>query len=406
MPTKMQAVAICNKYNQQRMVNTTASYSISRFWQQANSNFLIAGGSSLCRQSVLTSKLSQCLQRGDRPIIILSGNSQLASTLIHWVSTQPAHLTISSPQYRNYHFFYGMSDVEIASFFRDIAEKNGYDGLPALETYIMAFLDVLRKRFIPSLPAMLSLSLYEDTAISALGRSLGSAPRHLAALDQHAAAGDAFRSLLGNLQHEFSHLSDLETNSKTNLITSVLQGNLDQERSGQCTRIHLVDISSAEQNIISRYMAGEINFLLHNNRPFRLILDNVALSGSEKLVQSIANACNNYQCEIGICSANPYVSGLENQMLRGLSSRVILLDGSSLDPHSLESLLSTYGTYEHWEPILQPGAGLFLHPFSNDWTTTHMTRNRIRMEDVSNSVAVLSGQSKANVATLVRRLVD
>lgn len=406
MPTKFQATSACKRYNQQRMVRTVSGYSINRYWQEADGDFLITGGSPAMRQSVLTTKLAQCLQEGDRPIIILSGDSQLAATLIPWIRSQAAQLTVSSPQYRNYHFFYGLSDAEIAHFFRDMAERSGYDGIPALHSYILAFLSVLRKRFLPSLPAMLSLAGYDDPSIANLGRNLGVSASHLAVLDHYAAAGASFRNLLGDLQHAFSNLSDLQTRSETNAVTSVLKGNVEQQKNGRCARIHLVDMSSADQNVINRYMAGEISFLLRNNRPFRLVLDSVNLAGCERLLQVLATARTSSQCEVGICCANPFVSGLEDKMLGGLYSRVILLNGPSLDPRSLETLLTAYGSYEHWEPVRKTSAGLFSGPFSDDWDTVHMSRNRLRLEDVYHHAAILSGNSNAYVATIVRSLRD
>lgn len=404
MPTRGQAVSMCRHYNQQRMVQEASACSLRQFWRHAGGDFLVAGGTHQRRREVLMSWLERSQQESELPVIIFSSDPQLTSQLIPWCRHMGTTLTVSSTQYRNYHFFYGMSDAEIAAFFRDLAERNGYTEIHTLHSFILAFLGVLRTQMIPSLPAMLSLARYDDLAIANLGRNLGVSPMHISVIESYAAAGSAFRNLLSDLQQTFYNLSDMQTRSETNVITSVLHGYTEANQNGYCSRIHLVEISSSESFAINRYMAGEIRFLLKNNRSFRLVLDGVPLNDSERLLQVLASACASSLCTVGFCYANPFLCGLTEQLQGGLSARVILLDGQALDSHSLETLLNNYGSYEHWEPVRRNSRGflslLLANPLSDEWETEHMTRNRLRLEDVLQRAAVLSGHSSTYVATV------
>lgn len=404
MPTRMQAVATCNRHNNQRMVNHAARFSISKFWQQSQGDFLLSGGSPELRQEILAANVVQCIQKGDRPVIIFSNSSNFVRTLVPMLIGEQIQIMYSSASQRNYHFFYGLSDAEIASCFRDLAEYHGYTNLTELHSYIIAFLSVLRMQYSPSLPAMINLADRQDSYIANLGRYSGVPESYVELLDRYATAGTAFRSLLTELQNAFSTLSDSQTCTELNAVVSAVQGNLEYQNNGFCRRIHLIDVSTVDSRVINCYIAGEIGFLLRQNCSFRLILNDVNFNGCDKLLQVLSSALSSNRCEVGVCSANPILSGLEERLLNCFYTRMILLDGSVLDPASLERLLNTYGTYEHWEPIRKVNAGWFSHPFADDWDMVHMTRARIRLEDINSSDAVVSGLNDGAVATIVQTL--
>lgn len=388
MPNRITANTECRRRNKARMVHQVGSFSIRRFWRDAyGSSYMIVGGTQMDREELILEKLHSLVTRDNLPVILLTTDSILMGRLIGWSQAQKGvSLIESSPQYRNYHFFYGMDDNSITACFLRLAQSRGYHDTAEMESYIRAFLEVIRSFYLPSLPAMIQLAKHNNYQVADLGVRKGLSPNIVSRLRNYAAAGMSFHNLLLSFNDRFSTLGGFDIDTRTNITTTAVRANAHSSNNV----IHAVDLSTIDPVFVSQYFGAELYNMLTRSLSLHLLLDGVLLTENDMMCRAIDLARGNALCDFGISVGNPWLALRDDRYVNGYQCQLLLTGNGDLDNGDLARLLDRFGRYTHWEPVMVGPDHLF-QLAHRDYSIQSMERNRIRLEDVRGKRAVLYG---------------
>lgn len=384
----------CDRKNQVRNVVNAERVRMSDFWNSARGSFFISGGSETMRVNVMLDKIERAAEQCTMPTVILNSSSEFEEKLIRRIQeSKKAKLIVFSKKYRNYHFFYGMSNQMIARYLYDAAQELGYAGDSYMKSYIQAFLAVLEKVYVPSLQSILSLSGYSDSQIANLGERYGVQKKKIDILKNHAGCGELFRDLMDDLMDVFKILTTKECESQSSILTMARGANT----------ILLINTKSSHPFLINHYFEFVLREMT-KQAGFRLILSGIQLQEDDGLLGLIRESFALPGIETGLCAKSLPAVVRDEELLKSFHTQVIFPAGESTA--NLITLLEGLGDYMHYEPVISGGKPP--RPFAiwtdTKWEAKNYIRDRVRIEDVSDSSAVLRGNMGDQV-TLARNIL-
>lgn len=382
----------CARLNEARNVRTVNRFGFQRFWEGAWGSFLLTGGTEAARADALCAKLCHEMRRGAGPTVVLTGSSLLEREMIARMGGGAGgYLLVSSPDYRNYHFFYRWSPENIARFLLQAAEllRCGDGEMPA---YIHAFIDILSCCYEPSLASLSALAGYTDAQIAQIGQNRGASARSIDQIARCAQAGVQFRIVLRQVSGALLPMSDGECATEYNLSAAELKPD----------GVYLVNIRSQFPELVSAYFSQELQIALDCARPPRVVLDGLPLSEGDPLRRELREL-RLRGVETGLSLPNAALLGEDGS--GGFQSRMILLNGG-LSGGDLEAVLRPLGTYTHYEPIESGGrpAKLFSLLTETSWSpSAEPGRLRVEPAETVGFDAVLYGAHRDTIL-LVRHM--
>lgn len=329
--------------------------SAAKYWEMAaGKNFIITGGTEEQRNGILASALMEL----EGPVIILNGNETFEERVVEMAKQgQLTNVKVSSPRYKNYDVFSGMSKSTIQSVFADAGRQNNRNGnvdTITLESYTEAFLQILERSNNPlCLNAMFALARRNggapraDMSIAAIGEEYRIDEEYLRAI--RSGAGEQFRNLLSRFKDAFENVTTEEEYGY-----SLLSDYTNKKLKG----IYLIWTLSRFQDILNIGIAAELEYLLTKNERFTLIVNDAVMSRDDKLAGIIAGIKNRGNSKVGLCSQNiiTWLNGLENKdVLLGNTGALMVLVSGGEDQTELKEILDRFGTYEHYEPLIGVG---------------------------------------------------
>lgn len=384
----------CDQRNQIRNVEEAGHIRMTDFWRNAGGSFLISGGADVVRENVLLEKVQRAAEQCIMPTVILNSSSRFETELIRRVQeSKKEKLIVFSGQYRNYHFFYGMTNEAITRYLYDAAQELGYAGDSYMKSYIQAFLAVLKRTYVPSLQSMLSLAEYSDSQIARLGERCGVPEKKTDILKNHAGCGELFRDLLYELMNVFNALTTEKCESKCNILNSAKGGNT----------ILLINTRTNHPFLVNHYFELELRELM-GKKCFRMILNGVQLQEEDGLLDLVRESYALPGIETGLCAGSIPAVVRDEDLLKSFHTQVILPAGQS--SANLMTLLKSFGDYMHYDPVINGGKPP--KPFSiwtdTRWEARNYLRDRVRIEDLSGVSAILRG-NRGDRITLARAVV-
>lgn len=370
----------CNQLNRERNVTSVGHYRFRQFWERSPGSFLITGGMERTRTHALCGKLCCEAERGSTPSLVLTTSGMLEREMIdHIQAGFPGLLRVTSPDYRNYHFFYRWSPEDMIRFLVQSAQMLGYfrEDVPI---YARALIEILSRCYEPGLAALSVLSAHTDGEIAQIGRRSGAPVSAVEQITRRAEAGQLFRLTLHQISSVFSSLSTDGCDTKYNLSA------LDPAGDG----IYLVNIRSRYPELMTSYFAIELQMALEQIHRVRLVFSDLDFRQDSPLSQVLRSA-QMRGAEVGVSTQNASVLlGRNNE---NFPNRVILLNAGYADG-DLEAVLRPLGTYTHYDTLLSGGkpAKLFSILSDEHWTlSAEPGRLRVRPLDVAGYCAVLCG---------------
>ena len=368
----------CREMNRVRRVRKTGSVSLRQFWrgEGAFGSFLITGGTEASRSDAAAGRLLYEMESGSMPALVLTESPAMEQTMIAGMSGRTGLLQVTSPSYRNYHFFYGWSGGEVTRFFVQAAELLGCASTE-LPIYIHAFVDILSRSFPPSLAALNALAAYSDAQVAQIGRQRGASAVSVDQVAHYAQAGVLFRLVLEQTAAVLLPLSTPDCETQYNL--SAVHPRTDG--------VYLVNLRSQYPALMHAYFAIEVQRALARACPPRVVLSEVALDAQDPLGQVFRGALQGNAPAGASLRSGALTLGEAEQVFQ---TRLVLLDGGHTDGE-LEAALRCMGTYTHYEAVPGAGGG-FLFGAKTDWTIhPEPGRLRVRPSDTAGCAAVLCG---------------
>lgn len=370
----------CNQLNRERRVTPVKRYTFRQFWERSPGSFLITGGMERTRIRAICEKLCCEAEWGSAPSLVLTTSNMLEREMIDRIQAGvPGLLRVTSPDYRNYHFFYRWAPEDMIRFLVQSTQTLGYfrEDVPI---YARALIEILSCCYEPCLAALSALSAHTDGEIAQIGRRSGAPVLAVEQITRCAQAGQLFRLALHQISSALSPLSTDGCDTKYNLSA------LDPVEDG----IYLVNIQSRYPELMAAYFSIELQLALHRIHRPRLVFSDLDFHQDGSLSQVLRNA-QRRSAEVGVSTQN--ASALLGRDNENYPNRVILLDAGYADG-DLETVLRPLGTYTHYETLLSGGKPAKLFPILSEehWTlNAEPGRLRVRPLDVAGYRAVLCG---------------
>lgn len=379
----------CDRMNKDRDVDYLHQLQADRFWEKAEGNFVITGGTTEERQEQLIYCLKKLQRNGNAPIFLLNQCREIEKLLIQLATEgQLGKLAVFSPEYPNYELLYQAEAGLTADLLSDLAaDKNKAD----LQLYADAFLEILSTEYPISLTSMLAFAGNSDEDIAAFGIEHGAGDSAVQNIRHYADAGNYFRSILNRIYRAASGITVRSCDSHYNLI-----------RAGQENRplIVLIDMNTQSPEFLYSCLAAELRTLLGMGCSFHLIFNELSTQLNAQMQSILQDVQIRSRCTAGICTENIAAWGRDTDRLMKNVNTTVILNSISWNIESLNVILGSFGIYQHYEPVLAKGnpAKLFAVLTDEHWTTSVSERNRIRPIDMKNVHAVVKGHQGCHIA--------
>ena len=373
---------------------------LNEYWSNASGqNFIVTGGSESQRIRVLAAAVRAARRRFRGPLIILNGSADYEKSFVSLAeSGQAGSAVVSSPAYRNYDLFYGMSDISIRALFEKAARERGVSDLNAFGDYTEAFLKILKCKYTPCFHSMFAMARQSDQAIAEFGSAYRVTSIYLNYI-KDGVAGSAFRRILTDYGKAFLNI---HCKKFTGFNLSQIDGS---------DKTYLIWTNSESQELFNEVLAAELTCLRDTKGiRYSIILNDVNLAEDDPLKPVITVAKR--RSALGVCCADvmAYVGDESIQkIITGYTPSLLVLNSGFEDHEDQMNILAKYGTYHHFEPTKEvtPSPGLFHKPGDG---TLHMgmiqfERQRVTVEDMRGYAAAARGDY-GDTVSLYRRIED
>ena len=371
----------CAKRNASRNVAETNAVNAFDFCCSTKGNFLITGGEINKRASLILEYIS-ARSRGC-PVVILSSSDVLEEKLINYLSYIGRTMTVISSRYKTYSCFFGMGDVEITKNLIETAQYLNLRNIESLFTFSGAFLRLLRKcNHIPELNSMRALIKNNVRILCDVAKQKGISSSDIDVLGREIDGAEILKFVLEVIESAFNDVHTNRIDKRNSLIT--LSGKKD---------IVFISTKSKEQTVMNNILASEFRHLMGER--LLVIFDEVPLADSKKLQDVIEDMRSKSNIDIGLSlvNANTWLGNDEEKYDK--NSVIILPAGlSNID---LDRLTDSFGTYTHY--YVDVGIPIEFGKLINDKHIEIKSeeRKRVRVADLNNIEAILSGHNKKQV---------
>ena len=371
----------CNRRNAIRNVAEKKRIYAFNFCAGTRGNFLITGGDADKRASLILEYISA--RSRDYPVVILSSSDTLEKKLINNLSYVGKTMTVVSPRYPTYSCFFGMEDIEITRNLIETAQHLKLQNTGSLFTFSEAFLRLLRKcGHIPELNSMRALIRNDINILIDVAEKKELDHNDIDTLKREKEGADIMKFVLEIISSAFEELHSNIIQKRNSLIT--LNGKKD---------IIFMSIKSKDPTVMNNILASELRHLM--NEKLLVVFDEVPIAGSNSLHSVIENmrSLNNIDVGLSLVNANTWLGNDEE--VYDKNSMIIL--PAQLGHRDLDKLTDSFGTYMyHYIDVDIPMEfGKLIH--NKHLVIKAEERKRVRVDDLNNIEAVLSGHNGKQV---------
>lgn len=371
----------CNRRNAIRNVAEKKRIYAFNFCAGTRGNFLITGGDADKRASLILEYISA--RSRDYPVVILSSSDTLEKKLINNLSYVGKTMTVVSPRYPTYSCFFGMEDIEITRNLIETAQHLKLQNTGSLFTFSEAFLRLLRKcGHIPELNSMRALIRNDINILIDVAEKKELDHNDIDTLKREKEGADIMKFVLEIISSAFEEVHSNIIQKRNSLIT--LNGKKD---------IIFMSIKSKDPTVMNNILASELRHLM--NEKLLVVFDEVPIAGSNSLHSVIENmrSLNNIDVGLSLVNANTWLGNDEE--VYDKNSMIIL--PAQLGHRDLDKLTDSFGTYMyHYIDVDIPMEfGKLIH--NKHLVIKAEERKRVRVDDLNNIEAVLSGHNGKQV---------
>lgn len=371
----------CNRRNAIRNVAEKKRIYAFNFCAGTRGNFLITGGDADKRASLILEYISA--RSRDYPVVILSSSDTLEKKLINNLSYVGKTMTVVSPRYPTYSCFFGMEDIEITRNLIETAQHLKLQNTGSLFTFSEAFLRLLRKcGHIPELNSMRALIRNDINILIDVAGKKELDHNDIDTLKREKEGADIMKFVLEIISSAFEEVHSNIIQKRNSLIT--LNGKKD---------IIFMSIKSKDPTVMNNILASELRHLM--NEKLLVVFDEVPIAGSNSLHSVIENmrSLNNIDVGLSLVNANTWLGNDEE--VYDKNSMIIL--PAQLGHRDLDKLTDSFGTYMyHYIDVDIPMEfGKLIH--NKHLVIKAEERKRVRVDDLNNIEAVLSGHNGKQV---------
>lgn len=307
-------------------------------------NISISGGSETIRNELIIQNCKQSASVGIPTIIIHDGNYHLEQML---QSSFPGHryLRIINPSNPYYDPLFRLNELEIGHFVSEASLKDHpIDSSGAL--YVKALSAILRKRGITPYTRMFSHCPHGEinNMIAQMEQSGILTTNEAGQLRSDVSVGSKAQADVDYFFHQLELESPiLPWKSHLSRCTSISECIL---RNG----IMAIDVSSCRRLNQLALISTEIEHCARTGTPFRMIIDAVSFSCSEKLIQALKGSFNSAAWTISSPDMNRMLGNTQSELATwlALSHRAILFTHGI---KTCELFSAELGEYEHIDMI-------------------------------------------------------
>lgn len=371
----------CNRRNAIRNVAEKKRIYAFNFCAGTRGNFLITGGDADKRASLILEYISA--RSRDYPVVILSSSDTLEKKLINNLSYVGKTMTVVSPRYPTYSCFFGMEDIEITRNLIETAQHLKLQNTGSLFTFSEAFLRLLRKcGHIPELNSMRALIRNDINILIDVAEKKELDHNDIDTLKREKEGADIMKFVLEIISSAFEEVHSNIIQKRNSLIT--LNGKKD---------IIFMSIKSKDPTVMNNILASELRHLM--NEKLLVVFDEVPIADSNSLHSVIENmrSLNNIDVGLSLVNANTWLGNDEE--VYDKNSMIIL--PAQLGHRDLDKLTDSFGTYMyHYIDVDIPMEfGKLIH--NKHLVIKAEERKRVRVDDLNNIEAVLSGHNGKQV---------
>lgn len=387
-----------NEHNSDmRNVHYEYSYSFNRFIERSEGNILINGGEKDKRRKCLLEYIMYMSRCTTRPLIIFSDDDILEDALI--ALAQGGHigqLNICSERYQKYDFFCGMQNRFISECFTRIAAARGCKDTTEAQSYINAFLSIMREGLKankldgPDLNSMLSSASFSDKQIRAEAQNALTGT----VIESSTKGGILLRSLLQVFAEETDSIRNKTDGTPCREADSITIKNCVNK--GQ---IMLVKVPAVNCEIFAVYFASELRSLM--DRDFVCIFDDSFMLDTDAMQTVVSMLKKRAGVDVVIACDNivAFDDVSDRDMTVNFNSSIILLNGKT-PQQDLQKILSSFGQYTHMKAMknkVTPPSVLFTLERGEGESAQSYTRDRILLQEESGKEAVITCGSNAEI---------
>ena len=354
----------CNRRNAIRNVAEKKRIYAFNFCAGTRGNFLITGGDADKRASLILEYISA--RSRDYPVVILSSSDTLEKKLINNLSYVGKTMTVVSPRYPTYSCFFGMEDIEITRNLIETAQHLKLQNTGSLFTFSEAFLRLLRKcGHIPELNSMRALIRNDINILIDVAEKKELDHNDIDTLKREKEGADIMKFVLEIISSAFEEVHSNIIQKRNSLIT--LNGKKD---------IIFMSIKSKDPTVMNNILASELRHLM--NEKLLVVFDEVPIAGSNSLHSVIENmrSLNNIDVGLSLVNANTWLGN----------------DEEVYDKNSMIILPAQLG---HRDVDIPMEFGKLIH--NKHLVIKAEERKRVRVDDLNNIEAVLSGHNGKQV---------
>ena len=366
---------ICSEHNKlYRNVCVCTSYSLADFYEHSAGNLLITGGTLAQRSKAVCSLVKQLSAAGQEHIILFSNCSKTYSNLLNLNNAgMIGDAIFTTPDRQNYAPFSGWSPELCAEYFSRAASVAGYMSINEISSYSGGFFNIL--------------SAIGDNSLSSI------------------------QTLMSSFDNEITaSVEDEENEIFKNLITSSAKGGVDARRIFTLTKSALAKITdlsgSSGYSLVSvnkpcvsyistmtnnhdamaQYFMCELKEILH--RKMTIIFEDSVILNSPVMMEFIKVL--KQMCNITLIISTDNLFVLPNASQSGEDARTsgftrhIVFVNSVNSPPELQNVLTSLGTYTHFEATTSestPLRLLFSVKRSESSSTTTFSRPKLLLEE-------------------------
>lgn len=362
----------CDRVNELRDVFLTDTND-REFFREIRGSLLISGCGA-GKKELMLDLVNQYVERNDMPTILLSGRPQFLRELREaYGQDGDGSVIISSPESRNYHPLFGISDAQITDLIRVAAEECGFgNAKEKVLRYAKTLIRAVGAKYTVSLPAVRALLKEKDDYIAAFAVQMGLAKTDAERILGDQQAGLMLRQITDLMAAAFEQTAIPKSETKYNLLSGSLVG----------VPLMAFCQNSKKQRILNACLHEELSAAADRVPKLRVILDEVSfVDESDVLLLKLFELKRQGRVELVAVSEN--VKEMLPKASLDFGNVCLFLHANSQATEVLSKEL--FGEYTHYFPVCdrgKPAALIFTLENHEAWKIATEIRPRVGADDL------------------------
>lgn len=372
----------CRVHNQTaRNVRYARSVCVDDFVGCSQGDLLITGGDVTERAKAVAHVVLNIMSDNPQPIVIFSNSQILKEFLMDYAKDDlMGQLIVSDKQYKNYDIFAGMSIETVTNYFCKASEIYRFN-VELTTAYAYAFLSIV-SRMNGNYLDMRTITEFAGLSQNDFTNDISDSEYQM--LMSAVGGASNFKIILANTRQAFSTISNYACSTGFNMTTAAVDA----------ARTIYIHTESMNTNLMRQYFWNEMFSI--SDRHMTIVFDECIFLNDPEFQAFLSSLKDRANINI-IVSAGDNASIINDDFTRNFRRYMVFLGTPT---PQLQSLLSNFGEYTHFDPGIGVAAPPTLVPTLVRGHQRHIitySRARVRLEEESENSIVLVGHNGAEI---------